>query len=179
MPLRYIDEALHRRNRMLLWQIRNILGFQLAQSLAQSDTRFTRTNHHVDIATLSSYIRRSHVFIIEIHEHLLGHLALLGSFSGIELLARNHHNGRSRAHHGNLRGRPRKVNIAGQVLRTHHRISTAESLAHNQRNLWHGGLNTSERKLRAAVNKPDFLLLNTRDRKSTRLNSSHVAISYA
>src|SRR5699024_5557534 len=37
---------------------------------------------------------------------------------------------------------------------------SAESFAHDERNLWHGCLNTGECKLSAAVNKPDLLLLN-------------------
>jgi len=90
-----------------------------------------------------------------------------GSFIGVAkvLAVQNFHRAFG-AHHGDLRGRPRIVDIAAQMLRRHHAISPAISFAGNNGNFWHCRLAKGIKQFRAMFNHTAKFL--ARSRQETR-----------
>ena len=79
--------------------------------------------------------------------------------AGIVLLvAEDDLHGALRAHHGDLRRRPREVDVAAQVLGAHHVVRAAVGLARDHRHLRHRAFGVRVQQLRAVLDDAAVLL---------------------
>src|SRR5699024_1316755 len=205
--------ALHRVDRVLLRQILDVLGGQLAHGLTQHQAGLGGLDHGIDVATFGGDVGAGHVLVVEVHEDLLHVRTLGGVLDGLQLLALDHHHCGCGTHDGDLCGRPGEVEVTGEVLGPHDRVGATVGLADDQGDLRDGRLHHGEGQFGPTVDESGAFLFHTGqvtrgvhdeddgdvvgvadadepgtlvggvgdkgDRKSTRLNSSHVSISYA
>mmetsp|Transcript_15321 Transcript_15321/g.53149 ORF Transcript_15321/g.53149 Transcript_15321/m.53149 type:complete len:273 (-) Transcript_15321:818-1636(-) len=140
--------------RVLARAVGEVLAGELVEVRAELRARLRRVDDVVDEAA-----RRGDDGVREAARVLVG-LGLLAV--GVEVAVEDLH-GALGAHDGDLRGRPRVVRVAAEVLRGHDVVGAAVGLARDDRELGHVRLAVGEQQLGAVADDAAVLLLDARE----------------
>src|SRR5271168_69735 len=144
--------------------------------------RLRRLYHRIHITALGSHewVGKS---LPELRDFLLAELFTLRGGCSVQLAFVDDVYRPFRAHHGNFRGRPRKVRVGADVLAGHDAIRASVGLARDHRDLRHRRLGKRKQQLRAVLDNAPKLLLRTGKKtgnvfKSDQRNIERIAESH-